>query len=115
VFDPWRAVIRVSSSNKDGLLRSLKWLSVLACSGVEIPVAMFMRFSTLATEYNISLADSLMLAKSVMSATWLKSMGQQELQELFAGHHTRLASHIMQCLEKGTAVEEWCGWIPILA
>jgi len=44
-FDPWRAVICVASANGDGLSRSLQWLCVLACSGVEIPVTVFMRFS----------------------------------------------------------------------
>jgi hypothetical protein len=114
-FDPWRAVFRVASAKKDGLSRSLQWLSVLACSGVEIPVAVFMRFSALATEYNTSLANSLLLVKSVMSATWLKCTGRSELQELFSEHHARLAPQIIQCIERGIGVEERCGQIPFVS
>lgn len=114
-FDPWRAVIRVASANKDGLSRSLQWLSVLACSGVEIPVTIFMRFSVLATEYSASLADSLLLVKSVMSATWQKCTGRSELQELFSEHHARLAPQIIQCLERGNEVQERCGQIIFVA
>lgn len=112
-FDPWRAVIRVASANKDGLSRSLQWLSVLACSGVEIPVTIFMRFSVLATEYSASLADSLLLVKSVMSATWQKCTGRSEFQELFSEHHARLAPQIIQCLERGNEVQESISFIQI--
>ena len=116
-FDPWRAVLRVANANKDGLSRGLKWLSVLACSGVEIPVPVFMRFSALSTEYNTSIATSLLLVKSVMSAAWLKCTGQSELQleELFSEQHARLTPQIIQCLEGRTAVEERCGQISFVA
>jgi hypothetical protein len=105
-FDPWRAVVRVAGEGQDGLLRSLQWLCVLARSGVEIPVAVFMRFSALTTEYNASMTDSLLLVKSVMSATWLKYAGRSELQVLFSELHARLAPQIVQCLERGIAVED---------
>ena len=114
-FDPWRTVVRAASASKDGLSRSLRWLSVLACSGVEIPVATFMRFSALATEYNASLATTLLLVKSVLSATWQKCTGWSELQALFAEQHTRLMPQIIQCLERRTAVEERCGQISLRA
>jgi hypothetical protein len=104
--DPWRAVFRVAGEGQDGLLRSLQWLCVLARSGVEIPVAVFMRFSALTTEYNASMTDSFLFVRSVMSVTWLKYAGRPELQVLFSELHARLAPQIVQCFESGIAVEE---------
>ena len=104
--DPWRVVIHIATTNEQGLSRSLQWLSAFARSGVEIPVAVFMRFSALVTQYDAGLAESLLLVRSVMSATWLRSMGRTQLQSLFSELHTRLVARITQYLESGIEVKD---------
>lgn len=94
MIDAWRPVIRISSKSKEGLSRGLQWLCLLARSGVEVPITVFTRFSTLVIEHNSSLTDSLLLVKAVMFSTWLKSVGRQELQVVFSQLHTRLAPTI---------------------
>lgn len=98
VFDPWRLLVRVASESKEGLRRSLPWLCIFACGGIDVPVATYLRFSSLVSDQNLSLLESLLLVKAVMSSTWLKSMGRQELQVIFADLHTRLASEIQRNL-----------------
>jgi hypothetical protein len=94
VADPWRPLVRISSEDKGGLSRNLKWLCLFARSGVEVPIAVFTRFSNLITAHDSSLLDSLSLVKAAMFSTWFKSAGRQELQIIFAQLHTRLVPHI---------------------
>lgn len=90
----------------EGLSRGLQWLYHFARSNVEIPLTTFKKFSALVTEFDSSLTDSLLLAKSVLSSTWLKSMGRQQLQSLFSELHGRLAPRIVEYLRGGTQVNE---------
>lgn len=105
-IDAWRPIIRVSSESKEGLSRGLRWLSLLACSGLEVPIQVFTRFTTLVTEHNSSLSDSILLVKAVMFSTWLKSTGRQELQSVFSQLHTRLAPLIKAQFLNGTEILE---------
>lgn len=108
MIDAWRPVIRISSESKEGLSRGLQWLCLLAHSGVEVPVTVFTRFSTLVTEHKSSLPDSLLLVKAIMFSTWLKSVGRQELQIVFSQLHTRLAPIIKAQFANGNEViERW--------
>lgn len=97
--DPWRIVLSTASTSRTGLLRSLQWLCLFARSGIEIPINIYLRFSTLTKQFDASLTDSLLLVEALMSSTWLKSIGRQELQSVFTGLHSRLASRVLDGLQ----------------
>lgn len=106
VVDSWRLVMKVASADKEGWIRSLKWLCVFARSGVEIPVATYKTFSTLAAKFAATLSECALLVEAAFSSTWLKSLGRQELQTIFSALHTRLSPQILEYLRSKTHVDE---------
>ena len=94
-LDPWRAVINVASENYEGLKKSLGWITLFASSGVDIPVNTFLQLSAMLRDFKASFEDHLSLAKAALAATWLKSMGRQDLQRMIADFHDRNASYII--------------------
>lgn len=94
-LDPWRIVVAFASRNLHGLLQGLKWLCLFAKSGVEIPLSIYMKFSSLANEFSISVPDSLLLVEAALISSWLKSLGRQQLQTLFSDLHSRLGPDII--------------------
>ncbi|KAJ7449837.1 hypothetical protein FB451DRAFT_1286715 [Mycena latifolia] len=100
-LDPWRVVTDAGSQSRDGFLRSLQWLCAFARSGVDMPVSIFERFSSLATEFQASLWDSMLLVDALLASSWLKPTGRNQLQQIIASLHSRLLPHIMECLAAG--------------
>ncbi|RDB21389.1 hypothetical protein Hypma_011626 [Hypsizygus marmoreus] len=112
-IDPWRVVMRIATESSEGLSRSLQWLCLFTRSGVEVPLAIFKVFFSQVAIYDSSVSDSLILAKSVLSSTWLKSVGRQELQAMFSELHARLACRIANSLKTGTQVDDSISFIRI--
>lgn len=98
VVDSWRLVMQVASTDKDNWSRSLQWLCLFARSGVDIPIRTYLAFSSLATKFEASLLECILLVEAALSSAWLKSMGRQELQSMFSVLHSRLAPQVLECL-----------------
>jgi hypothetical protein len=103
-IDPWRVLMDVGSQSQDGFSRSLQWLCTFARSGVDVPVSIFERFSFLAVDFHASLADSMLLVESLLASSWLKPTNRHQLQNILASLHSRLLSHILECLAAGVHV-----------
>ena len=101
VADSWRMIMQVASSGKEGWSRSLKWLCLFARSGVDIPVATYKVFSSLASKHSVTMEESALIVEAIFTSTWLKSLGRQELQSILSGLHARLYSEILQCITSG--------------
>jgi hypothetical protein len=106
VVDSWRLVMKVASTNKDGWSRSLQWLCLFARSGVDIPVPTYSAFSSLADKFEASLPECVLLVEAALSSTWLKSIGRQELQNMFSVLHSRLALQVLDCLRSKVHLSE---------
>ncbi|KAJ6596919.1 hypothetical protein DFH09DRAFT_972654 [Mycena vulgaris] len=100
-IDPWRVVADVGSQSSDGLKQSLQWLCTFARSGVDVPVSIFERFSSLAAEFQASLSDSMLLVDALLASSWLKPTGRNPLQTIIASLHLRLLPHILESLAAG--------------
>lgn len=98
-IDPWRVIMKVASQDEEGLSRSLRWLCLLAQSGIDIPVAIYLQFSTLAEQFDASLTDSALLAKCGLFSAWQKGIGRQDLQKMFSALHVRLMSQVVDSLQ----------------
>jgi hypothetical protein len=103
-FDPWRVVTDIASESKEGYSRCLQWLCAFAYSGVDVPVPIFQRFSSLGSEFNASLSDSMLLVKALLACTWLKAKGRNEMENILASLHSRFLTHILECLTVGVQV-----------
>jgi hypothetical protein len=104
--DPWRVVIDFASRSKEELRNSFRWLCLFATSGVDIPVATYLHFSSSAERFGICLTDTLWLVEAALRSTWLKSMGRQHLQAMFSSLHSHLASEVLHCLQNKTGLPE---------
>ncbi|KAJ7235476.1 hypothetical protein B0H12DRAFT_1141671 [Mycena haematopus] len=103
-IDPWRVVMDMGSQSHEGFSQSLQWLCTFARSGVDVPVSIFERFSTLATDFHASLSDSMLLVESLLASSWLKPTGRHQLQNIVASLHSRLLSHNLECLAAGVHI-----------
>jgi hypothetical protein len=104
--DPWHVVRTVASEGKKNLNHALRWLCLFARSGVDIPVSIFLDFSSWAVRFNINLDDGLLLVTASFSAICMRSVGRQQLHTLFSSMHCLLAPQVVHCLQTGTRMED---------
>ncbi|KIY43409.1 hypothetical protein FISHEDRAFT_10379, partial [Fistulina hepatica ATCC 64428] len=79
-IDPWRALKSTANASVESFSSSVRWLCVIARSGIELPSYICSDFVDLAASFTASLSDSLTLVEAIMSTVWLRSLGRVELQ-----------------------------------
>lgn len=99
-LDPWRVVIDAASSDEESLNKAIKWLCLFSSSGVDIPIATFLRISALARDLGLTFEDHSVLAEAALLSTWMKSLGKQDLQAMVSELHTRHAAWIRGQLQR---------------
>ncbi|KAF9227889.1 hypothetical protein BS17DRAFT_410421 [Gyrodon lividus] len=99
--DPW-GVTRRFTERPDGLTSGLMWLRLFARSGVEIDVPTFAEFGNIARKRDTKLAQGAIFVEAMLTSTWLRSMGRQELQPVVANMLTFLASAVQTGLQQTT-------------
>ncbi|KAG7452502.1 uncharacterized protein BT62DRAFT_879722 [Guyanagaster necrorhizus] len=110
-IDPWRRVISVSTENKAGLLRSLRWIHVFARSGIDVPIQTYFHFITLMEKFQTTVTESLLFVKTIMSSTWQRPTSRFEIQDMFAKLHTRLMPEVLQILSGETYTKDVLAFI----
>ena len=106
LLDPWRIIGQIASGGLEGLRKVLNWLCIFSASGVEIPVATFMRVSNFAREFDATLEDDVRLCEVMFFSTWVKSLGRQDLQKVIVDIHWRNASTVLDGLHDGRLDED---------
>jgi hypothetical protein len=101
-IDPWRLIVKAGSKDSSGLTNSLKWLYIFSLSGVDIPVVTFMEFSSLVNSFDAPLSDCLLLVRSAMSSSWLRSIGRQEILAIFPRIHSRIYPRVLDAIASRT-------------
>lgn len=91
ILDCCAVVLNHALNDKAHWQQSLEWLCLLARSGVDIPVRVFLRLSELALQCNRSAPECFLLADAALSATSLMSIGRQALQKMISDLHSRFA------------------------
>ena len=86
-IDPWKILFQVASESEEGLRTSLQWFCVFARSGVEVPISRFEQMLGLVQRFDSSWEDSKLLIEALFCATWLRSLGRQELQTTVSNVH----------------------------
>ncbi|KIJ69367.1 hypothetical protein HYDPIDRAFT_36436 [Hydnomerulius pinastri MD-312] len=81
--DPW-GVVRRFTDRADGLTSGLMWLRLFARSGVEIDVPTFVQFGNIVRKHDAALAQGAIFVEALLTSTWLRSMGRQDLQPAVA-------------------------------
>lgn len=94
-IDPWEILFRVASGSKEGLRASLRWSCIFARSGVEVPISRFEEMLGLVQQFDSSLEDSKLLIDALFCATWLRSLGRQELQTIVSKIHVSVYLQIL--------------------
>jgi len=95
-IDPWRILFQVTSESKEGLKTGLQWFCVFARSGVEIPVPRFEQMLGLVQQFDSSWQDSKLLIEALFCATWLRSLGRQELQTTVSDIHVSVYPQVLE-------------------
>lgn len=97
-LDAWRIISRVASANQHGLQQGLRWLCILARSGVDIPIATFSEFNSLTQRFDLSWQETSFLVEALFCAIWLRSLGRQELQATISSIHSRIAPQLLTAI-----------------
>jgi len=91
---PWQTVLDKAAEGPEGLASGLSWLRVMAQSGVNIPDSTYLQLSAFARDFSAPFKVEKLLIETTMSAAYIKAMGRQDLVEMIADIHTRVASHV---------------------
>lgn len=95
-IDPWKLLFQVASESREGLDAGLRWFCIFARSGVEIPVSRFEQMLGLVQQFDLSWEDSKLLTDALFCATWLRSLGRQELQTTVSDIHVLVHQQISE-------------------
>ena len=95
-IDPWNILFQVASESREGLQTGLRWLCIFARSGVEIPVSRFEQMFGLVQRSDLSWRDLTLLIDALFCATWLRSLGRQELQTTVSNIHVSVYSRVLK-------------------
>lgn len=98
-IDPWKVLFQVASEDKEGLKAGLRWFCMFARSGVEIPVARFEQMLGLVQRFDSSWEDTKLLIDALFCATWLRSLGRQELQTTISNVHGLVYPQVLEYLK----------------
>lgn len=83
-ISPLQKLTHIAHSSAEGFRRGLEWLSLFACSGVDIPLSTFQELASEAWRFQASLTDCITLVKACLYSSWLRSIGRQDLQATIA-------------------------------
>ena len=92
--DPWRVITDGAAEGPSGMQRTLRWLELLARSGVSIPISTYKQMAAYLRDSDASFETHQCLIKCLAATCWLKSYGAQDLLGLIATIHERLAGWI---------------------
>ena len=99
VIDPWKILFQVSSESREGLKAGLRWFCMFARSGVEVPISRFEQMFGLVQQFDLSWEDSKLLIDALFCATWLRSLGKQELQATVSNIHVSGYPQVLEDLK----------------
>jgi len=99
IIDPWKIMFQVASESKEGLKAGLRWLCMFARSGIEIPVPRFEQMLGLIKRSGSLWEDFTLLIDALFCATWLRSLGRQELQTTISNIHTSVCPQVLEDLK----------------
>ena len=95
-IDPWKILFQVASGSKEGLRAGLRWFCIFARSGVEIPVSRYEQMLELIQQSGSSREDFTLLIDALFCATWLRSLGRQELQTTVSSIHVSVYPRVLE-------------------
>ena len=99
VIDPWKILFRVASESNEGLKVGLRWFCIFARSGIEIPISKFEQMLGLVQQFDSPWEDSRLLMDALFCATWLRSLGRQELQTTVSNIHMSVYPQVLEDLK----------------
>ena len=97
-IDPWKILFQVASESRESLGVGLRWFCIFARSGVEVPVTRFEQMLELVQQFGSSWEDSKLLIDALFCATWLRSLGRQELQTTVSNIHVAVYPRVLEDL-----------------
>ena len=98
-IDPWKILFQVTSQSAEGLKAGLRWFCIFARSGIEIPVSRFEQMLGVIQQSDSSWGDLTLLVDALFCATWLRSLGRQELQTTVSNIHVSVYPQVLRGLK----------------
>lgn len=105
-INPLQKLMQVALSSIEGFRRGLAWLSLFACSGVDIPLSVFQDLATVSSRFQAGLQDCATLVKACLYSAWLRSIGRQDLQVTIALLFTHLQPEILGNIQSHECLAE---------
>jgi hypothetical protein len=97
--DPLDILLRVAKQSPSSLSQALDWLVMIARSGVDIPITIFDRFTSLVATEDATLRQVHSLVHAMTISLWLRSIGRQYFQTLLGRLHSFIASKVVTSLK----------------
>jgi hypothetical protein len=97
--NPWKVINDLAASGRVGLERTLRWLLVIARSGVAIPISTFSQASGFIRDFEGDFDAYVLLIECATLTSWLYTEGSRELLSLICTIHEKLCPWIVVALE----------------
>lgn len=97
---PWKVINDVVSSGQEGLARAMKWLLVLAQSGIIIPVTTYSQTAAFIRDFNSDFEAYEQLMECITATCWLRADSALDVLALVTTLHERLRDWIQVELEQ---------------
>ena len=99
--EPLDILLKVARLSSSSLSQALDWLVMIASSGVDIPISIFEKFTSLVATEGATLRQVHSLVHAMTISLWLRSIGRQFFQTLLGRLHSVIAPKVVKTL-KGT-------------
>ncbi|KAM0750456.1 hypothetical protein T439DRAFT_381136 [Meredithblackwellia eburnea MCA 4105] len=82
IVDSWKVLADTSMDGSAGLRRSLRWLRILAQSGVDASFEVFDHLVTLCASPNVSFDEAVDLAEAMFASAWSRSINRKAMASI---------------------------------
>ena len=98
--EPLDILLRVARLSSTSLSQALNWLVMIARSGVDIPISVFDKFTSLVATEEATLRQVHSLVHAMTISLWLRSIGRQFFQTLLGRLHSVIAPKVVKTLKE---------------
>lgn len=103
MVDPWLVLIRTANEAEGGLRRAVRWLRILAQSGVDVSVETLEHLVVLSQNEGVDLAVAVDLAEAIFASAWSAKLNRPGLAHVASSLYSSRAGSIGTILTRNRA------------
>ncbi|KAL8281141.1 hypothetical protein RQP46_006499 [Phenoliferia psychrophenolica] len=104
-LDPWKVLVDTSLDGSAGRRRALRWLRIIAQSGVDPSFEVFEHLESLCAAPGVPFADSVDLSEALFASAWSRSINRKAMADIAARLYTSQHAVVKASLDNNQETE----------